>query len=110
MTRIPEYEKGRLVFPRRTVERRQAVGVQRRGPFRQYTEQFERKNDNPPPKINSQSFPQANPHIVYEVSGLVRIRGDQFPEGVLPANAIPFGRTTFFSRLFSKLGLVRQQK
>jgi len=109
MVRIPEYEKGRSVFPRRTAARKQAVVTQRKGPFRQYAEKFEKKNDSRSPKIDNLNFPQANPKIIYRVNK-VKINGDQFPEGVLPTNAIPFGRITFFSRLFSKLGLTRQQK
>ena len=110
MARVPEYEKGRTVSPRRTAERKRAAEIQRSGPFKQYVEQFENKSNSHPQNQNSQSLPQANPKTIYEMSGSVKISGDQFPEGVLPANAIPIGKTTFFSRLLSKLGLTRQQK
>lgn len=111
MARTPEYERGgEPVLPRTTRERKKAVDRQRSGPFRQYAEQFEGENNHPPTTQNNPDFPRANPVTIYRVNGLVEIKGYQFPEGVLPINAIPIGEITFFSRLLLKFGLIRQQK
>lgn len=111
MARTPEYEQGRKpVLPRTTSERRLAVERQRSGPFRQYVEHFEGENNHPPRTQNNPDFPQANPETIYEVNALVRIKGYQLPEGVLPINAIPIGRVSFFPRILLKLGLIHRQK
>ena len=111
MTKTPEYGgEGRPVFPKRTGARRQAAEAQQRGSFRQYAEQYEKEGDRLFPKIDNSSFIQADPNTIYRISGSVRISGDQFPKGVLPANAVPIGKTTFLPKLFLRLGLARRQK
>jgi len=112
MVRIPEYEKGRSVFPRRTATRKQAVVAQRKGSFKQYAEQYEKKDNRPSPRIriDNSSFLQADPNTIYRISNSVEVNGYQFPEGVLPINAVPVGEIPFYLKLFLRLGLARRQK
>jgi len=110
MTKTPEYGKGRPVSPRRTGARRQAAAAQKRGPFKRYAEQYEREGDRLFPKIDNSNFPQADPNTIYRISGSAEVSGNQFPKGVLPANAVPIGKTTFLPKLFLRLGLARRQK
>lgn len=112
MVRTPEHEQGRPIVPGRTATRRRAAELQSSGPFRQYVEQFESgKRENNPLSIapDSPEFSQADPEGIYQV-GSKEIKGYQFSEGVLPVNATPVGRLSFFSRLFLRLGLIHQQK
>jgi hypothetical protein len=112
MVRTPEHEQGRPIFPGRTATRRRAAELQSSGPFKQYVEQFEGsegKNNHPSIAPDTPEFSQADPEGAYKV-GSKEIKGYQFPEGALPANATPVGKLGFFSRLFLKLGLIHQQK
>jgi len=110
MARTPEFGQGEEpVSPRTTKRRKEIVCRQRSGSLREFAEHFE--GEKHPPKIqNNPGFPQADPVKIYRVSGLVNIKGYQFPEGVLPINAIPIGEINFFSRLLLKFGLNRQPR
>lgn len=108
MARTPEYEKGEtLVFPQRTADRKRAAELQKSGSFRQYVAQFE-KEDNHRDKIINSGFSKADPHLIYLVNNMVEVTGNEFPEGILPINAVPLcpappQRTNFFSKALSKL-------
>ena len=108
MARTPKYEKGEtLVSPQRTAERKRAAELQRSGPFRQYAAQFE-KEDNHPDKIINSGFSKADPHLIYLVNDSIEVIGSEFPEGILPVNAVPLypvppQRESFFSKALSKL-------
>jgi len=108
MARTPEYERGEtLVFPQRTAARKRVAELQKSGPFQQYAAQFEKEDDHRDKIINS-GFSKADPHFIYLVNNRVEVVGSEFPEGVLPVNAVPLHpvppqKTNFFSNAFSKL-------
>ncbi len=101
MPRTPEQEKGKKFFitPGRSWVRKRIRNVQKSGPFKEFTNRLEPEKE---PQQQKSDFTPADLKTIYKVNGSTKVRGDQFAEGVLPANAIPIGKATFFSKLFSK--------
>ena len=114
MARTPEYERGEtLVFPQRTAAKKRVAELQKSGPFQQYAAQFE-KEDNHRDKIINSGFSKADPHFIYLVNNRVEIVGSEFPEGVLPVNAVPLHpvssqKTNIHTNALSKLKTLFQK-